>query len=212
MKERTNEDWLRELRAIGQVKEAAVADLHAIILSGLPYALSKWLSPNDPQFKSLSEDVAQDAVLRVLDKLDTFEGRSKFTTWVHKISIRIALTELRRQRWKDTSLDEILDAGNRSKPLWLLGDSSQNPELSTQQLNMLERIQSIIDGELTEKQRNAMIAISIHGIPIDIVARKMNMKRNALYKLMHDARLRLKNRLRLEGLSPEDILASFENR
>ncbi|NOH03849.1 MAG: hypothetical protein HND47_18735 [Chloroflexi bacterium] len=35
--------------------------------------------------------------------MDTFEGRSLFTTWVHKIAIRIALTELRRKRWRDAS-------------------------------------------------------------------------------------------------------------
>ncbi|MEA3440886.1 MAG: sigma factor, partial [Chloroflexota bacterium] len=91
MRQRTNEEWLSELRAIGQVQGDALADLHATILKGLPYALSKWLSPTDPHFEPFTEEVAQDTLLRVLDKMDTFEGRSKFTTWVHKIAVRIAL-------------------------------------------------------------------------------------------------------------------------
>ena len=68
----------------------------------------------------------------------------------------------------------------------------------------------LIDEELTEKQRQAMVATTIQGVPLEEVARQMGMKRNALYKLLHDARLRLKQRLAKEGLTPEDIWAVFE--
>ena len=50
----------------------------------------------------------------------------------------------------------------------------------------------------------------MHGIPLDELANKMNMERNALYKLLHDARTRLKNRLAEQGLTPAEILATFE--
>lgn len=210
MRQRTNEEWLSELRAIGQVQGDALADLHAIILKGLPYALSKWLSPTDPHFEPFTEEVAQDTLLRVLDKIDTFEGRSKFTTWVHKIAVRIALTELRRQRWKDVSLDEMLEGEDVFTPARLMADSAPDPEASTEQRDMLDRVQRLIMEELTEKQRQAMIAINIKGMPIEEVARQMNMKRNALYKLMHDARIRLKHRLAMDGMSPEELLDVFE--
>lgn len=210
MRERTNEEWVNELGAIGQVKETAVADLHTTILSGLPYALSNWLSPSNPQIRAITEEIAQVSVLRVLDKLDTFERRSTFTTWVHKITTRIALTELRMQRWKDFSLDEILDAEDHPAPIWLLGEMTQKPDISVEQADSLKKVQQIVMEELTEKQRKAMVATSIQGIPMDVVARKMNMKRNALYRLMHDARLRLKNRLAFEGLRLEDILSTFK--
>jgi len=210
MRERTNEEWVNELGAIGQVKETAVADLHTTILSGLPYALSNWLSPSNPQIRAITEEIAQVSVLRVLDKLDTFERRSTFTTWVHKITTRIALTELRMQRWKDFSLDEILDAEDHPAPIWLLGEMTQKPDISVEQADSLKKVQQIVMEELTEKQRKAMVATSIQGIPMDVVARKMNMKRKALYRLMHDARLRLKNRLAFEGLRLEDILSTFK--
>jgi RNA polymerase sigma-70 factor (ECF subfamily) len=64
--------------------------------------------------------------------------------------------------------------------------------------------------ELTDKQRQAMMAVSVKGMPIEEVARRMGTNRNALYKLMHDGRLRLKNRLAREGLTPEDVLSVFE--
>ena len=210
MKKRSNEEWLIELRSKGQDQEDALADLHAIILRGLPFALSKWLSPSDPHFTPFTEEVAQDTLLRVLDKMDTFEGRSQFTTWVHKIAVRIALTELRRQRWKDVSLDNMIDSEESYLPPHLMADSTPGPESSTEQSDLLAHVQRLISEELTDKQRQAMIAINIEGMPIEEVARKMNMKRNALYKLMHDARLRLKRRMALEGMTPENVLSAFE--
>ena len=109
MPTRTNEAWLSDLRNNGTEREAALEDLRAIIQKGLPYALSRWLSPDEPQFNSLIDEVTQETLLRVLDQLGTFEGRSQFTTWVHKIAVRIALTELRRKRWRDASLDELTE-------------------------------------------------------------------------------------------------------
>ena len=211
MGDRTNEEWLADLRSDGEAKESALADLRATILSGLPYALSKYLSPDNPQFGSLTEEVAQETLLRAMSHLDTFEGRSKFTTWVHKIAVRIALTELRRRRWRDFSLDSLVEENEEgfSFPS-LLADPSPNPDALIEQDDMLLRVGRLIDEELTEKQRQAMVATTIQGVPLEEVARQMGMKRNALYKLLHDARLRLKQRLAKEGLTPEDIWSVFE--
>ncbi len=210
MTERSNEQWVSELGAPGEAQEIALGDLRAIVMRGLPYALSKWLTPTDPQFESLSEEVAQDTLLRVLDSLHTFEGRSKFTTWVHKIAVRIALTELRRKRWRDVSLDELTENAPGQGPLGVLTAHVAGPEVVTEQSDMIAHLQRVISEELTEKQRQALVATRIHGVPMEEVARKMGTNRNALYKLLHDARLRLKNRLEEEGLSPEDVLAAFE--
>jgi len=207
---RTNSHWLEDLRVTGPSQEAALADLRAVILRGLPYALSSWLSPNDPQFAPLAEEVAQETLLRTLARLDTFEGRSQFTTWVQKIAVRIALTELRRRKWRDVSLDELVDNDVSPPPLRLMADSAPGPESIVEGEDMLERLRRIISEELTEKQRQAMIAISIKGMPLEEVASRMGTNRNALYKLMHDTRLRLKHRLAQEGLTPEDLQAIFE--
>lgn len=96
MLKRTNEQWLNELQGEGEQRESALVDLRHVILTGLPYALNKWIPTNEPRFASLAEEVAQDTLLRVVDRLGTFEGRSQFTTWVHKIAIRIAYSELRQ--------------------------------------------------------------------------------------------------------------------
>jgi RNA polymerase sigma-70 factor (ECF subfamily) len=211
MPERTNEEWISDLKAQGAPKEAALADLRAVIASGLPFALSKYLSPNNPQFEALSEEVIQDTLLRVLDRLDTFEGRSRFTTWVYKIAVRIALTELRRRRWRDFSLDSLVEENEQGMSFpSLMIDPDPDPGQLAQQNDMLQRIMTIIGEELTEKQRTAMVATAIEGVPLEEVARRMDMKRNALYKLLHDARLKLKKRLAQEGLATEDVWAAFD--
>ena len=100
MAERSNQEWLADLRQAGPDQEAALADLSRRIRGSLPFALSKYLQPSDPAFDALADETVQETLLKVLDKLDSFEGRSQFTTWVYKIAVHQALSELRRKRWE----------------------------------------------------------------------------------------------------------------
>jgi RNA polymerase sigma-70 factor (ECF subfamily) len=208
--DRSNDEWIKDLDQPGPAQEAALTDLREIIARGLPYALSKWLSPSDPQFQALVEETTQETLLKVLSHLHTFQGRSKFTTWVHKIAVRNAITELRRKRWKDTSLEDLVEGNGSLEGLSIMAVPDPGPEVTTEQSELVEQVKKIIADELTEKQRNAIVAIRIHGMPVEEVARRMGMTRNALYKLIHDARLRLLQRMEEKGLSPGDVLASFE--
>jgi RNA polymerase sigma-70 factor, ECF subfamily len=213
MLKRTNEQWLEDLRGGDLARDTALADLRQIILQGLPYALSQWLPTHHPQYPSFAEEVAQETLLRVLDRLDTFEGRSQFTTWVHKVAVRIALTDLRRKRWENVSLDELV-SGEESPPMdgLMMDHQASSPEEMVEGAELMQRLQRILAEELSEKQRQAMLAIAIRGMPLEEVAVRMGTNRNALYKLMHDTRLRIKRRLAQEGLTPEDLLAVFANK
>ena len=210
MTTRTNEVWLADLRNSGATYEAAVHDLREIVQKGLPYALTRWLSSDNPLFQPLVEEVTQETILRVLDQLDSFEGRSLFTTWVHKIAIRIALTELRRKRWRDSSLDELSENEDAPPPPGLLADPQASPETSAERADMLARVRRIMEEELTPKQREALVLLGLQDMPMDEAAKRMKTNRNALYKLLHDARLRLKKRLAMEDITPQDLLLSFE--
>ena len=212
MTTRTNEAWLTELRSNGTTYEDALNDLRAVIQKGLPYALTRWLSSDDPLFQPLVDEVTQETLLRVLDQLDTFEGRSLFTTWVHKIAIRIALTELRRKRWRDSSLDELTENEDAPPPPGLLADSQTSPETSAERSDMLVRVRRILEEELTPKQREVLVLLGLQDMPMEEAAKRMKTNRNALYKLLHDARLRLKRRLALEDLNPQDLLMAFEQK
>jgi RNA polymerase sigma-70 factor (ECF subfamily) len=212
MNARSNQSWLMDLRSGGETHEAALNDLRAVIQRGLPYALIRWLPSDDPLFQPLVEEVTQETLLRVLDQLETFEGRSQFTTWVHKIAIRIALTELRRKRWRDASLDELTENEELPPPPGLLADPQVSPEMSAERKDMLARVRRILEEELTPKQRQALILLGLEDVPMEDAAKRMKTNRNALYKLLHDARLRLKRRMALEDISPQDLLAAFEGK
>lgn len=99
--ERTNQEWLDALR--GPERDAALADSRAFLVRGLGYALAGWSDVD----QTILGDLAQEALLKILANLDSFRGKSRFTTWAQKIAVRIAFTELRRHRWRDVSLDRI---------------------------------------------------------------------------------------------------------
>ena len=211
MTERTNDEWLEALRSAGEERDTALADLSGILNNGLRRGLLGRVDTSAPEFNSLSEDFVQEALLKILDNLETFAGRSKFTTWAHKISVHIALTELRRKRWQDSSLDQLTDREEGEYTPSYTADPAPAPENTLERNDMLARVNHIIEEELTDKQRSVMKSAVFQGQPAAVVARDMDMNPNAVYKLLHDARLRLKKRLEKEGLSPADILAVFDN-
>lgn len=197
--QRTNEEWLAALRGSG--REAALIDLRDLLVRGLGYALVDQpnLQPGD------LEDFAQEALLRILDRLDSFRGESRFTTWAHKIAIRVAFTELRRLRWRDVSLDAVVEAGASDFVPPVLVDAQADPERQVLQRSLGEMLQQMMMTDLTERQRQALAAM-LHGMPLEEIARRMGSNRNALYKLLHDARQKLKSRMIDHGLSSEDVM------
>lgn len=212
MAERSNQEWLADLRSAGPVQEAALADLRTMIQMSLPRALSVHLSPGDPQFGPLIEEATQETLVRVLNRLDEFQGRSRFTTWVLAIAVNIALSELRRRRWRDVSLEELLSRQEEqggTEPDWM-AENGPNVERLIERDHFSAVLERIIRKELTEKQRTALLAVAVRGMPMEEVARRMGMQRNALYKLLHDARIKLKRRLEEEGIRVDDVLTAFE--
>lgn len=207
MQQRTNDEWLADLGAIGPAREDAIADLRPILLDGLRRGLTNWVNTSGPEFAPMAEDFVQEALLKILANLETFAGRSKFTTWAHKITVRVALTELRRKRWQDRSLDDMLSAESPFSRSFAA--DTPTPERATERTEMMAHLEQIITEELTDKQREAMLLVPIGGMPMSEAADRMGMKRNALYKLLHDARLRVKKQLEEDGLWAESILATF---
>jgi len=207
---RDNETWLNDLRASGEVRDTAIADLRGVLQRVLPKALSNWLSPVSGHFDAFLEDIIQETTLRVLANLDSFEGRSKFATWVYKIAIRIALNELRHRKWREVSLDGLEEGDDPEElPSERFASEDPHPETVTERRDAINLVERILAEELTPRQRAAMTAIGIKGVSMDEVAYRMGTNRNAVYKIMHDARLRLKRRLKREGYDPEELLTLF---
>ncbi len=202
MRERTNEQWLAELR--GPKPDEALADLYDLLVRGMRAAFGGYGGGVDATFG----DFAQEALIKITENLDSFRGESRFTTWAQKIAMNVALTELKRRRWRDVSLQDLLarrEGADRGPA---------DPDLTSEQLalqnTVLGELRRMIDEELTDRQREAVVAVILEEMPISQVARRMGTNQNALYKLLHDARRKLKKRMEAAGLSAEEVLAVFD--
>jgi RNA polymerase sigma-70 factor (ECF subfamily) len=202
MMDRDNEAWRAHLGDTGPDQQAALSDLRDALLGGLRRALSHRARVGD----AFLEDVVQDSLVRILERLPQFEGRSRFLTWAMSIAIRVAMSELRRQRWKDVSLDEAI-AGADLAPGRAI-DDDPGPDARWEREAILGAMHEVIQNGLTEKQRAALLA-ELRGMPQDEIARHLGSNRNAVYKLTHDARKRLKRGLETAGFGADDIRAAF---
>lgn len=195
---RENEEWISMLRGEEADRDRAIEELTQILVRGLSKSLSNryggGLQP---------EDIAQEALIKILDSLDTFEGRSKFTTWAMTIATRVGISELRRKRYGDVSLNTLGADGEASFELSEPENGDADNGLEKQEL--LNRLKKLIDSDLTDKQRLAIRAY-LEGIPVEEIARQLNSNRNAIYKLVHDARLRLKAGFEKSGIVEDDVL------
>src|ERR687893_119416 len=202
MRERTNEQWLAELR--GPNPDEALAALYDLLVRGLRVGLESYGGGVDANVG----DFAQEALIKITGNLDSFRGESRFTTWAQKIAMNVALTELKRRRWRDVSLQDLLDL--RTATGRGLADPQVSPEQVAFQNMVLAKLRRTIDEELTDRQREAVVAVILEGMPIAEVARRMGTNQNALYKLLHDARKKLKLRMEAAGLTPQEVLAAFD--
>lgn len=199
--DRDNKTWLAQLGSSGSDQQAALSDLREALLRGLRRAMAHRAADD-----AFLEDTVQDSLVRILDRLDQFEGRSRFLTWATSIAIRIAMSELRRRRWKDVSLDAVL--ADAVFPPQRAVDDGPGPDTKWEQQTILDKMHEVIQNELTEKQRTVLLA-ELKGMPQDEIARHTSSNRNAVYKLTHDARKRLKRGLEAAGYEAALVQAAF---
>ena len=215
---RSNQEWLQDLAASGPVQEAAVADLRDLLLRAALYFFSRNLADlrtlTHDEITQRAEDCAQDALIAVMKHRSDFRGDSRFTTWAYKFAINTALMSARRERWKNVSLDDLAASAEGDFSEWLVEDKSEGsaPERSALQAEVQETLVQVIQHDLTEKQRQVISLMIIHEVPLDEVVRHLQSNRNAVYKLLHDARRKLKSGLEERGFGVGETMTLFELR
>lgn len=180
---RSCDTWLSELSASGQVQARALADLRDFLKRSLARAFAGKLSEQD------LDDLTQESVLRVHEKLGRFERRSRFTTWATAIAVNIAYSALRERRHRHLSLDDAIEAGAAA----LSHEPPQHADVDREAL-----LRDGIHQALTERQRDAMLAF-LGGLPLAEIANRSGVKQGAVYKLLYDARQRLKQYIQARG-------------
>lgn len=212
---RTNQEWLHDLTASGETQEAAIADLRDLLLRAALYFFSRNLNDfekhNSNEILQRAEDCAQDALIAVMDHLPDFRGDSKFTTWAYKFAINVALMAVRRDRWKGVSLDELVASSESNFFQWIIQDrvDGAGPEAAAIQSEVRVLLQDVIRHDLTEKQRHVLTLMVFNEVPLDAVVQHLGTNRNAVYKMLHDARRKIKISLQARGFEVGEMLNLF---
>jgi RNA polymerase sigma-70 factor (ECF subfamily) len=191
--------WVRDLRAGGAAHDAAVVKLHALLMRAARFEVARRRASlphvRGDELDDIATEAADDALLAVLRKLDDFRGTGRFTTWVYKFALLEAGVKLRKRAWQ-----------GREVPLepesWALFSSGAlEPDAEVEQSELLTAVQHAIDEQLTPHQRSVLVALALNGVPIDVLAERLDTTRGALYKTLHDARRKLRAHLEESGLS-----------
>lgn len=210
--ERSNETWLNELRSDGSVQTEALTDLRQFLQRGvLAYLRGRSdLDLAENELRQMSEDLTQEAILKIQANLASFQGKSKFTTWAAKIAANHTISELRRAKWRDLSLDTVTEAGTSLQETLLNAvQPGGNPATQNERQQVWQSVLEVINQDLTERQRQVLAAIQMEAMPVEEVAHLLETNPNNVYKLLHDARLKLKQRLTKLGLDSQYILRLF---
>ncbi len=213
MKERSNEEWLEDLQGNGMHQREALAELRDYLLRACLVYLRRHRSDlthfTYGDIRQLAEDITQDAIVSIQNNLDSFRYESKFTTWAYRFVINRAISELRRVHYRTRSLEQ-LPPQDEGELISLSGRSALDPRQEVERRNMIQLLNEIIDTELTDLQRQAVYAVYIQGQAMEYVAQQLGTNRNAIYKLLHDARKKLKAHLQAIYPNMNEILALFE--
>lgn len=201
-----NSEWMLEL---GFRDDTTVESLRSLLLGAAIVYLHKRLPEwNGTDIRCLAEDLAQDATMQVLDNLSGFRGDSKFTTWACSFVINLAAHELTLKRHGNIRIDDKKDPMRYLASL--LRGQTEDAENLAERRNILEIISGIIE-KLPERQRKAVIGVCLKQLPVSAVAESMGMNNNALYKCLHDSRVKILAGLKAKYLTLGDIYATFED-
>jgi RNA polymerase sigma-70 factor (ECF subfamily) len=150
--------------------------------------------------------VTQEATVRVLAAFGTFRGESRFTTWATTVAVRLALTNLRHACWKDISIEAQLASGRSSGAS---RDPAAGPAQVAERAELRDAVARVLSDDLTGRQREALVA-AIDGMPLAELATRLGTNLNAVYKLTHDARRRLKAGLEARGFGESEVRSALE--
>jgi RNA polymerase sigma-70 factor, ECF subfamily len=196
-----SQEWVRALRA---ADGEANAQLHALLLRAARFEVArrKTTLPHlrGNELDDIAMEAADDAMMSVLRRLDDFRGDSRFTTWAYKFALLEAAVKLRRRAWQGREVPLEAEIWN------VFSSAGPTPEDEAEQSELLEAVRHAIAEVLSAHQRRVLIALAVNGVPIDVLAERLNTNRGALYKTLHDARRKLRSYLEEQGLAPGNRL------
>lgn len=194
-----DDDWVERLNSNdSSMRESASFELRAALTRSLrAQFLKRGLS------QDCVEDVVQESVFRILNRLDTFRGDSRFMTWATAVGVRTGMELVRKQYWKTQTLGDLV----KGDDLALAGpweSAELDPQENSLRKEVLTVLADVIQTALSEKQRLALLA-EMKGMPSSEIAEEMGSNRGAVYKMTHDARKKIKAELENRGFDADAV-------
>ena len=197
--DRESAEWLRGLQADGPEREQATERLHALLLRVTRGEAARRRSTLPGRALDDVDDLcvqaASDALMAILDKLNTYRGAARFTTWAYKFAIYETSSRLRRHAWRQQKVE-------MDDTIWdRLPDTALAPLQRLERDQLMAALERAIRERLTERQRMIFQSVTANDVPIDVLAERLDTTRGALYKTLHDARRKLRRHLTESGLA-----------
>ena len=200
------DDWVEMLTGSGPARAEALRRLHSLLVRAARHQVARMTAAASTLGPSRVDEIvnqaADEALVALLGKLHTFEGRSRFTTWAYKFAVYHAAVEVRRHSWLDREVP-LRDSVEFVAP-------APTPEEYTEAADLSGALTEAIESVLTAHQRRVVIALLIDDVPIDVLAERLGTSRNALYKTLHDARRALRGRLADTGFLAATAAHTFD--
>ncbi|MGY2703839.1 sigma-70 family RNA polymerase sigma factor [Nocardioides sp. HB32] len=195
--DRENRRWVRALAAVGPPREAACSELYLMLLR-VGKAEARRRAPllrlDGPELEDIAHQAAADALMAVCERLDRFRGEARFTTWASRFVIFNVATKMNRHFWRRHEVPYDEEDWSR-----LARRFDAGPEDEAQVRELVAAVASAVDESLTDRQRLVFVATVLNGMPIDVLADELGSTRNALYKVLFDARKKLRAALVTRG-------------
>jgi RNA polymerase sigma-70 factor (ECF subfamily) len=196
--------WLDALRATGVERAQALDRLHDLLLRAARAEANRrsHLYPEiaGVELDDLCRQAADDAVVAVTAKLDEYRAASRFTTWAYAFAIFEVSVRLRRHAWRRGDIPTADDDATWDR----LAERERTAGTRVESAELLRALRRAIDEELTARQRQVFVAVALNDVEIDAVADQLSSTRGAIYKVLHDARRKLRRRLEREGHLDEE--------
>ena len=195
-------EWLQELAGTGARREAALARLHELLLRIARKEAARRgprLAISGPELDDVAHQAAADALLAITAKIGQFRGESRFTTWAYKFVIFEVSAKIGRHFWRHPAVP--LDAEDWDR---LPARFGLDPAHQAEWRDLFAALRRAVDTELTPRQREVFVAIVLNDVPLDTLVLALASSRNAIYKMLFDARRKLRAALAANGYLPDD--------
>lgn len=189
--------WIAGLDDAGAKRDTALVHLHEMLLKVAiheAYRRGPMFRIAGPELNDLAHQAADDAMVALLGKLDTFRGESRFTTWAYRFVVLEVSSKLGRHFWLRPFVP--LDTEDWER---LPDRFGSDPLAQAQQRELVAAVQHAMNVTLTDHQRRFFVAIVVNGVPLDAMVAQSGLKRGAIYKAVFDARRKIRAHLTANG-------------